>query len=284
MNSLYVSDLDGTLLDKDARLSSRSRQVLARLLNLGLPFTVATARSIVSVRAILGDLPLRLPVIEFNGAFLSDYPSGRHLVINALPREVAAALHADILAAGQAPIISTFDGRRDRLYFGPILNPGMQWYLDDRRKNHDPRLTSAPANAQVLTEQVVCITVIGRQDALQDLRVVLERRAGPHIETDCQPALYSEGWHWLTAHDRRASKDQAIRCLQERCGMKDAKLVVFGDHANDLKMFQIADRGLAVANATADLKRVSHQVIGPNTDDSVALFLEQEWTTRGNGV
>jgi Cof subfamily protein (haloacid dehalogenase superfamily) len=278
VKSLYVSDLDGTLLDKDAALSHRSRQVLTRLLNLGLRFTVATARSIVSVQAILGDLPLRLPVIEFNGAFLSDYRSGRHLLVNALLREVAAALHADIVAAGQAPIISTFDGRRDRLYFGPILNPGVQWYLDDRRKNHDPRLAEAPTTAEVLTEQVVCMTVIGRQEALTALRAVLERRVGPHIETHCQPALYSEGWHWLTVHDRRASKDQAIRCLQERCGMKDAELVVFGDHANDLKMFQIADRGLAVANATEDLKQVSHHVIGPNTGDSVALFLEQEWT------
>ena len=75
--ALYISDLDGTLLQGDATLSPYSRQLLNSLLQEGLPFTVASARSIVSMQPILKDVALSLPVIEFNGAFISDLATGR---------------------------------------------------------------------------------------------------------------------------------------------------------------------------------------------------------------
>jgi hydroxymethylpyrimidine pyrophosphatase-like HAD family hydrolase len=53
---------------------------------------------------------------------------------------------------------------------------------------------------------------------------------------------------------------------------------VFGDHDNDIKMFQMADRGIAVANATEKLRRHATQVIGPNDEDSVVKFIREEVT------
>ena len=65
MNTIYVSDLDGTLLRDDATLSAFSRNVLRELLRNDIPFTVASARNVTSIRAILAGLKLHLPVIEF---------------------------------------------------------------------------------------------------------------------------------------------------------------------------------------------------------------------------
>ena len=57
---LYVSDLDGTLLQDDATLSPRGRALLTELLDDGVPFTVASARSIGSMGPILQGLDLSL--------------------------------------------------------------------------------------------------------------------------------------------------------------------------------------------------------------------------------
>ncbi len=65
--TLYISDLDGTLLGDDAELSPLTLATLHDLLLDGLLFTVASARSSASIRRVLRGLPLRLPVIEFNG-------------------------------------------------------------------------------------------------------------------------------------------------------------------------------------------------------------------------
>ena len=61
MNPLYVSDLDGTLLTNEATLSEYSKAELQRLLHEGVSFSVASARSVVSIRKIMQGLHLTLP-------------------------------------------------------------------------------------------------------------------------------------------------------------------------------------------------------------------------------
>ena len=111
MPILYITDLDGTLLRSDATLSAFSRSVLADLLSRGVLFTVASARSVTSIRPILNGLPLPLPVIEFNGAFISDLDTGRHAIINDIDRDLAVRLDHEIARAG---FVARFSGA-DRL-------------------------------------------------------------------------------------------------------------------------------------------------------------------------
>ena len=91
MTRLFVSDLDGTLADRDARLSQFCRSRLSALLESGLAFTVASARSVHTLAPILEGLPLRLPVVEFNGAFITDLKTREPLVCHALAPTVAVA-------------------------------------------------------------------------------------------------------------------------------------------------------------------------------------------------
>src|SRR5690554_6856541 len=82
--TLYISDLDGTLLNGQAELSPVSRNLLKEMIADGLCFTVASARSVYSISQMLKGLSLNLPVIEFNGAFISDLETGRHDIVNAI--------------------------------------------------------------------------------------------------------------------------------------------------------------------------------------------------------
>ncbi len=116
LNIVYISDLDGTLLRNAATLSSFSEMTLRDLLAEGLPFTVASARSVVSMQAMLRGLPLRLPIIEFNGAFLSNFATGRREIVNALEPPVADSVYGWILGHGLAPFVSIFDGTEDRVH------------------------------------------------------------------------------------------------------------------------------------------------------------------------
>ncbi|HSR93555.1 MAG TPA: HAD hydrolase family protein, partial [Solirubrobacterales bacterium] len=76
---LYVCDLDGTLLGRGAKLSEFARDGLNQLLSAGVQLTIASSRRTVAMRALLAGVELRLPVIELNGAFVSELESGRHL-------------------------------------------------------------------------------------------------------------------------------------------------------------------------------------------------------------
>ena len=64
----------------------------------------------------------------------------------------------------------------------------------------------------------------------------------------------------------------------EKYNIKDNyELVAFGDNDNDIKMLQSADRAIVVANASDSVKQYATQIIGPNSDDSVAKFIHKEW-------
>jgi hypothetical protein len=43
---------------------------------------------------------------------------------------------------------------------------------------------------------------------------------------------------------------------------------------NDLGMFKIAGRAIAVSNAIPEVKRAAHEIIGSNDNDSVIAYLE----------
>ena len=140
--ALYVSDLDGTLLRSDGSLSPYSVRTLNRLIGEGLRFTVASARGCGPIRSALAGLRLTLPVINQNGAFISDLASGRHLAIQALPPAIAHDLWSLLDAAGCRPFLMTFDGSFDRLYYNDAIlrNDGMRRFLHDRQRVRDPRL------------------------------------------------------------------------------------------------------------------------------------------------
>ncbi len=279
---VYVTDLDGTLLGDDARLSATTRTGLVKLIGSGLMLTVASARSVVAMQSILAGLRLPLPVIELNGAFISDLGTGRHLVTNALETELAVGAYELICAAGCLPFVSSFDGEFERLHYSEIGNPGMKWYLDDRLSNNDSRLSKTADLSSRFSEQVVCLTVIDRPDVVEELRAGMVERFDGRLSVRRFSNEYFGGWDWLTVHDVRATKDRALATLLDACDLGDAEVVAFGDSDNDLPLFRSADRAIAVANASAELKSLAAEVIGPSSEDSVVGFLEREWRLQSS--
>jgi Cof subfamily protein (haloacid dehalogenase superfamily) len=276
---LYVSDLDGTLLQDDATLSPRGHSLLTELLDDGVPFTVASARSIASMGPILQGLDLPLPVIEFNGAFLSDLSTGEHLWVNDIQQPVLDSVYEMICSHGLAPFVSTFDGCADRLYAPPATHAGMQWYLDDRLAVGDRRLRQVEDVSVGLAHQVVCLTVIDRAEVIEPLAAKLAT-FGDAIDVSFWDNSYSPGWFWASIHDGRATKDRAVRMLAEHADLGDIEIVAFGDQVNDIAMIRAAHRGVAVANAIAEVRAVADEIIGPNTDDSVPLYVHADWQKR----
>ena len=85
MKTLYISDLDGTLLRSDASLSAYTYRTLNALTDKGVLFTYATARSLRTARAVTEGLTTPIPLILNNGTFVLDTATGKHLLSASLP-------------------------------------------------------------------------------------------------------------------------------------------------------------------------------------------------------
>ncbi len=274
---LYISDLDGTLLDARGELSMETRRILVELLEGGMPFTVASARSHFSISKIFGSFPFRLPVIEYNGAFITDFSTGRHLETNGLGKDLTRALYDRILARGQSPFVASFDGQRDRLHYDSLRNPAMVWYEGRRRGAGDPRLTVTPDLYDTLREDVIGLTIMAEDaGAIEALHHELEAEFGEVARFFRYENEYSKGAWWLTVHHLTASKHLAMLRLRELYA-PGAQIVAVGDNVNDLEMLAHADFAVAVDNAVPAVKARAARVIGDHTEDAVARFLVEQF-------
>lgn len=68
--SIVFSDVDGTLLDSDLRVSSGARQKIRELSDMGIPFVLASARKPQGIRILHEELGFRAPSICYGGALL----------------------------------------------------------------------------------------------------------------------------------------------------------------------------------------------------------------------
>ncbi|MGD1856824.1 MAG: HAD family hydrolase [Leptolyngbyaceae cyanobacterium] len=279
MPTLYISDLDGTLLNDTAILSPYTRHSLGRLLESGLTFTVATSRSISSIGPIFQGLSLPLPVIELNGAYITDIVTGKHLFVNDIATDLAADVLTLVQSYGIQPLVSSYNGQNDQVYFTTDANLGVQWYIDDAERNEDGRWHCCPDLMNVLDEQIMRLTLIDTQSQLMALMQDLETRFPACLDMHLFENPYQPSWYWLTLQDRTATKANGIRELQQLNNLQHHHLTVFGDHNNDISMFQLADVAVATANATPELQQHATEIIGHHSEDSVVKYLESRWSS-----
>jgi Cof subfamily protein (haloacid dehalogenase superfamily) len=270
---IFVSDLDGTLLQSDGTLSDYSRKKLCELLQAGVHFTVASARAWGEIVPVLGDLPLNLPVIAINGAYLTDYKTGKHLVINNLANDFARTIYGHILDHHLLPFIVTHNGVEDCLYWEELKNEQMQWYHDILHVHKDKRIRQTEDLKHALSEKVIAFAVMGPPEHVKALSDFLAEEYPGLMENFLFENPYSPGHWWLTIHDQKACKSKAVQTLADITGHKLENLTVFGDHINDIKMLQLAGRAVAVANAELQVKAVADEVIGSNNDDAVVNYI-----------
>ena len=108
---LYLSDLDGTLLTKDARLSDYAVKTLTRLLDQGVLFSFATARTGESALKIMKELPLKVPAILMNGVLIYNFETQEFVSRQYLEKDAVQTVKQLLRAAGIGGFLYRLEGR-----------------------------------------------------------------------------------------------------------------------------------------------------------------------------
>lgn len=277
MNKIYISDLDGTLLNENAILSDFTKQELNELIiKHNVNFTVASARNIWTINKMFEGVKLKLPVIEFNGSFITDIKSGEKLVINNIDDSIIEGFLKTCEEFGQTPMISAFNGTESNLYYRDNVSEGMDMYLENRRKINEDSMISIDSNDNYMREKIICFTLINKSKYLDKLVKKIENNYGNYLNIYYNRDIYYTDWHWVSIYSDKARKGNAIKELLKFSNMKDYELTVFGDHNNDIDMFKIANKAVAVSNGENQLKQMADYIIGSNRDDSVVKYIKMD--------
>ena len=270
--TLFVTDLDGTLLGREDRISPVSLKTLNALIEGGLPLTYATARSLSSASLITSGLRLRLPVIVYNGAFIRDPATLQNLHSVTFSAALRAEIQALAARLSLSPLVYSFVEGRERVSWLPAReNDGVRRYLSLR--NGDPRLRPLKDEAALYAGDVFYYTFIGERAALLPLYEAASSLGG------CRCVLQQELYrpeYWCELMPAQATKAEAARRLKELLGFE--RIVAFGDAVNDIPLFEAADEAYAVDNAAEPLKRIATGIIGANDADGVARYLKAHYS------
>ncbi len=271
-NTLYISDLDGTLLASNSRLSEKNYQRLLKIIDdPKINFTFATARGMHSVKKIFPDLPLKLPCIAGNGAFIRELKSGK--IINAffLKKKDKEDLQAYLDPMDLTPIYYIIEEETEKiLWHTGEESEGTKHYFNrfNNRTNLYP-LDKKTLKEKLNERDVFCINIIDSHEKLKSLYEHLKAKNKYYLVF--YQELYRPEW-WLCIYPKETSKGNAALLLKKMFGFDE--LVVFGDEKNDIPLFEIADKCYAVENAIPQLKEIATDVIASNDDSGVLHFLE----------
>ena len=267
--TLYVTDLDGTLLNRENKISETSLQILNKLVKRGMLFTYATSRSLVSASAVTGGLSTDIPVIAYNGAFIFQPSTGEVLAREGFTHEAQMQIRDILQEYGVNPMVYSFvDGVEKVSWIAGKENEGIRRYLSLRQG--DRRLRPVTTEEELYQGEMFYFNCIGDPE---ELRPLYDRLFGDdRFRCTFQQELYRLEY-MCEIMPVKATKAEAIRKLKALWGCE--RVVSFGDAINDIPMFEVSDECYAVENAVEELKSKATGVIGSNEEDGVAKWLEQ---------
>lgn len=263
--TLFVSDMDGTLLDDRSRVSATSAALLREAVAGGALFTVATARTHATAVPLLSDVPLRLPVIVMAGAAMYDTATRRFSNVSAFAGDDLAQLYELYRRHSVNPLVYRLRDNLLHVHHCGALTPAETTFINERldtvKRFHlnDNDYESTDGDTLILYS-------MDNYDRLTALHRALDESGlcRAFLSRD----LFDNELGELEVYALATSKAAAIARLAQMTGA--ARTVVYGDNLNDIDMMRKADVAIAVENALPEVKAVATRIIGPNTDDSVA--------------
>lgn len=281
MTTLYATDLDGTLLGPDARLSQPTTDMLRQLISGGTLVTFITARTPATIMPILRPAGMQLPGVAMTGATIFNPATDTYECVHYFRPEDVRAINRALASTGLNAFAITLPKGSNRLELyhpGKMLTPIERQYVLDRLTTPYKHFTLAQWQPVESHTSTVLYFAMGGPENIQQAADAIN--SSTHAFASPYPDTYHPGVALLEVFPRGVSKANGLMLLKERLGAD--RVVAFGDNLNDLPMMQVADVAVAVDNAHPSVKEAADLVIGANTSDAVPRFIFQDLQQNHN--
>ena len=274
--TLYVTDLDGTLMRNDQSLSDYAIDTLNRLIGRGMMISAATARGTIGVQLIgLDRIHFRQPIVMLGGVLLYDLSRRRILHSCDMSAATVSAVLQTFRRLGREPQLYRRRGDEVHIYYTSLRPQEESFIHRTDREGRDflryyhrvPYLKNSPAlffSCQgTHAEQKILADAL---DKIFGIRAVLYR-----------DTYLEDNWFVEICRDD-ADKEHGVRRLRQRAGAD--RVVAFGDNHNDVPLFREADLALCVANGSEEAKAAADRIIPSNEEEGVPNYLHSIYNRR----
>jgi Cof subfamily protein (haloacid dehalogenase superfamily) len=272
-------DLDGTMLMPEAVLGERTARVLKRIISNGMQIVISTGRADESSERYYSAIGAEGPMIFFNGAKVVDVPSGKLISGDFVDMDVldyALDLARELKVHFQIYLqsgISPDTGESD---------PERKWetLLMDRPASFAEMYQRHTGIKAVITDLKKVFSLPGVMNAVKgmfiadpslhdEIRMRMNNRYGDRINITRSLSTF------LELLKNGVSKGEGLKTVMKHRGLIPEEVIAIGDDENDLSMLEVAGFAVVPLNAKEEIREAADLVIGSNTEEGLAAFLEE---------
>ena len=264
---VFLTDVDGTLLRRDAPLSDAVCDAARAFTGAGGLLALSTGRSVVAAEAVAAALGVNLPCILYGGASLYDFSAGRHLFRQPFEEDIRPALAA-VVAEHPSVSVQAFS---DEAIFVLQRNRRLR-EKGVQEEDVGPEVPASAVHGELLKVVMCC-------DDPAELEAIRPLFPAPA----CNFAFSSR--NFVDVVPGQCSKALAMAALSERTGVPLSRFLCAGDAITDLEMLRAAGRSYAPANALEPVRQAVDLVVPSVTENGMAAaFLDAASRIRQGAV
>ena len=260
-NTLFVTDLDGTLFGKEPVLSDECIRHLKILNESGVKLTFSTARTYRTVDRILRDVPAPIPVSLMNGTMIRDIKRSLTLDVKKIPDYIAESVSNSFISSGTFPLVYRYKDGEITTYYSEISGDNMKAFIEERITRFGKPFIKVTTDELFSTDSdspgdiIYFCAVLNDRDG-EELLKNFECVNGTCLTSYKDNASDSR---YVEVYSPEASKKNAVLYLKKYT--KSDKLITFGDNFNDLSMFEVSDMCFAPSDSPDEVKRKASGLI-----------------------
>lgn len=223
-NTLFISGLDGLLLDKKDTLSAFSKVELNRMIENGMKFTISTMRTPASIIEPMQEVKLQLPVIAMNGAVLYDMNIHSYIKVYIISKEVSNQ------------IVKLIESEKLNYYSNVIIDDMLVIYYketeDEVNNELVEKLRVSPYRNYVMRplpddEVVVYFMILDKSDKVQNFyQKLIDEKVMDCLKVIMYESEDYQGYSYIKIYNKNATKENMIHYLKEYAEIKDS--ITFG--------------------------------------------------------
>ena len=260
---LLATDMDGTLLDKQKKISERNQQAIHAAKQAGVKIVLASGRPLEGLQPYLQQLELLGDddyVLCFNGA-LVQRSDGKVIT----RQEMRGKDCKTLIDYAEKFGVFSHAFSESRGLIAPQHNPYSQ---------HDAEINQIPLNiidfSIIPDEEPVIKTMWVDQPEKLDAAL-----AQLPSEIATQFTIVRSTPFFLEFLPPEANKGSGIAKLAQHLKIKPEEIICIGDAGNDLHMIEYAGLGVAMGNATDDVKAIANYITADHKASGVAEVIEK---------
>jgi Cof subfamily protein (haloacid dehalogenase superfamily) len=267
---MIVTDMDGTLLTNDKKISSRNREALKRASEMGVKIVIATGRIFASAKTYGEMIGVDTPIIASNGAYIREKDKDEVIYAMPLGEDNAIKVLKLIQDYGLYCHLFTWDTIfTEKIVYASVNYTKWNSTLPEGKRVNIRVIKSDEWEGIIRENRDSILKAVVADDDAEKITALKREMKGLDLEI---VSSYSNNFEVM---HKGVSKGRAAEVLAHYCNLDRSQVICIGDNENDASMIEYAGLGIAMGNASEEARRAADFITLSNEEDGVAYAIEK---------